>query len=297
MRLAGGARELDQVLDEHDAQNVVQVFLVDRDTGILLLTEEGAQLVKRRVRLDGDDIGSRCHDLADQRVAEVHDGLEEPPLVAFDEALLFACFQVCVRRLTGFFLGGGGHCLRPLPLAIAAAFDEQTHKRAGHRMEESRRVVERRQEELQHALRIAAHDQHRQHVLEHEDEHRDEDEEHSDRLKARAPRQHRDHDRREGKDQSQHQPRRDEELDRIFEVEAEPVVPAPTLRDQAERQPHQRTERRLDGAHIDRTDGQQQKEKGGEHHSPARSINPAGSPPRRRSRASTRAIRPLSSNA
>ena len=146
-------------------------------------------------------------------------------------------------------------------------------------MEESRRVVERRQEELQHALRIAAHDQHRQHVLEHQDEHRDEDEEHSDRLKARAPRQHGDHDRREGEDQSQHQPRRDEELDRIFEVEAEPIVPAAALGHQAERQPHQRAERRLDGAHVDRTDGQQQEEKAGRTSIRPRSFDQPGGEP------------------
>ncbi len=53
-------------------------------------------------------------------------------------------------------------------------------------MEEPRREVERRQEDLEHALRVAADDEHRQHVLADEDEDRHEEHEHPDRLEARA---------------------------------------------------------------------------------------------------------------
>ena len=42
-------REVDQVLHEDDAEDVVQVLLVDGETGVLLLAEPRAQLIERGV--------------------------------------------------------------------------------------------------------------------------------------------------------------------------------------------------------------------------------------------------------
>ena len=52
--------------------------------------------------------------------------------------------------------------------------------------------------------------------------------------------------RRQREDEAEHEPRRDEQLDGIVEVVPEAVVAAAALGHQAERQPHQRAERRLD---------------------------------------------------
>ena len=53
-------------------------------------------------------------------------------------------------------------------------------------MEEARGDIERRQQHLEHALRVAAHDEQREHVLADEDEDRDEQQQHPDRLEARS---------------------------------------------------------------------------------------------------------------
>ena len=63
--------------------------------------------------------------------------------------------------------------------------------------------------------------------------------------------QDRDAHRRQREDQAEQQPRRDEEPDRIVEVEAEPIVAAAALGHEPQRQPHQRAERRLDRADVD----------------------------------------------
>jgi hypothetical protein len=82
--------ELDQILHEDDAEDVVEVVRIHGDPRILLLTEERQQLVERRVAADRDDVRPRRHDLADERVAEVHDRLQQAPAVPFDDALVVA---------------------------------------------------------------------------------------------------------------------------------------------------------------------------------------------------------------
>ena len=65
------------------------------------------------------------------------------------------------------------------------------------------------------------------------------------------------------------QPRGHEQLDRILEVEAEPIVAAAALGHQPQRQPHQRAERGLDRADVDGGDREQEEEQRG--HDPLRS--------------------------
>ena len=76
--------------------------------------------------------------------------------------------------------------------------------------------------------------------------------------KPGAPGQDGDEHRREREDDAEQQPRRDEQLDRIVEVVAEPIVAAAALGHQAQRQPHQRAERRLDRADVDGGDREQE---------------------------------------
>ena len=44
-----------------------------------------------------DDVGARRHHLAHQRVAEIDDRLQQPPLVPLDQSLLLAGLEVGVR--------------------------------------------------------------------------------------------------------------------------------------------------------------------------------------------------------
>jgi hypothetical protein len=167
-------------------------------------------------------------------------------------------------------------------------------------VEEPRGEVERRQENLERFFRIAPHDQQRQHVLEHEDEDRNEQQQHPNLRKAFRACEHREHDRGEGEDEAEHQPRGHEELDGIVEVEPEAIVAPAALDHQPQRETHQRAEGGFDCAHVDRRERQQQEQRDhaltrrGRSRVEARSISPEASPPLRRSLNSTRAIRPLS---
>ena len=78
----------------------------------------------------------------------------------------------------------------------------------------------------------------------------------------RAAGQDRDRHRRQREDEAEHQPGRQEQPDRIVEVEAEPIVAAAALGHQPQRQPHQRAERRLDRADVDGGYGEQEEKDG-----------------------------------
>ena len=99
--------------------------------------------------------------------------------------------------------------------------------------------------------------------------------------------------RRRAGDQAEQQPHRDEQQQRIVEVRAERARTVAALGHQAQRQPHQRAEGRLDRAEVDRG-AREQEDDAAESSRRARSISPSRRPPLRRSRRSTRAIRPSS---
>ena len=245
----------DQVLDEDDALDVVEILVEDRDARILLLAEERPQLAESRIRRDGNDVWTRRHDLAHEGVAEIDDRLQEGPLLALDQVLLLHRFDA-VGRLARALLGGA----RDRVLALAPAVDDQADERAGQRVQEAGGKIERRQQELEGLLGVAAHDEERQHVLEEQDEHRHEQQQHPDRGKALRAGEHGEHDRGEREDQAEHQPRRHEELDGIVEVEPEAVVAAAALDHQPQRQPHQGAEGGLDRADVDGGERQEQQE-------------------------------------
>ena len=71
-------------------------------------------------------------------------------------------------------------------------------------------------------------------------------EQHADRLKPGAPGQDRDEHRRQREDDAEQQPRRNEQLDRVVEIEPEAIVAAAAFRHQPQREAHQGAERGLD---------------------------------------------------
>ena len=108
---------------------------------------------------------------------------------------------------------------------------------------------------------------------------------------ARPVEEHDEH-RRQRENDPEEEPCGEEQLDRIVEIEPEAVGAAAAFRHQAEREAHEGAEGRLDDADVDSGNREQEQEKRA--HGRDRSIRPAASPPFRRRRASSRAIRPLS---
>ena len=257
------ALHADQVLHEHDAQDVIEVFRVDRDARVFLLAEERAQLVERCVGMDRDHVGARRHHLTHKRVAEVDNRPEQPALVSFDEPLFLPRFEVGVRRFPRVRIRGRRRAAVGFHLRAARIGRDDAHQAAGQRVQEACGHVERRQQHLEHPLGIAPDDQERKQVLAEQDEHRDEEQQHPDRLESRASRQDRGAHRREREDDAEHQPRGNEELDRIVEVETEAIGAATALGHQAQRQPHERAERGLDGADVDGGHGEQEEDEWG----------------------------------
>ena len=82
--------ELEHVAHMDEADDVIDGAFVDRDARILLVNDELAQLLERRVGPDGDHVGARRHDFANHFVAELDHGLDELAIVFFDEAFLGA---------------------------------------------------------------------------------------------------------------------------------------------------------------------------------------------------------------
>ena len=95
-------------------------------------------------------------------------------------------------------------------------------------------------------------------------------------------------------DEPEQQPHRDEQQQRIVEIGAEALGAAAALRHQAQRQPHQRAERRLDRAEVDRGAREQEQQRAGSSARSARSIRPfARGRPCAAAALRARAIRPV----
>ncbi len=181
-----GAGETNQVLHEHHAGDVVEILGVDGDAGILLLAKQRAEIVERGVGPNRHHVRPRRHHFADERVAEIDDRLEQLAPIALDQALVVDR----VRLLRGNPRIGGSRGIvdRRIGALAPALRGDELHQRSGQRVEESGDDIERRQEHLEHALRIAAHDQQRQHVRTDEYEQGEEDKQQADRLAARRAR-------------------------------------------------------------------------------------------------------------
>jgi hypothetical protein len=76
------------VLRVQDADDVDVRGVVYRDARVAVLDEDAHRLGERRHQRDGHDVGPGRHHFADDGVAELEDGVDEPLLVFFDGRLL-----------------------------------------------------------------------------------------------------------------------------------------------------------------------------------------------------------------
>ncbi len=167
--VSAGARPqlLQQVLDEQDADDVVERLVEDRQARVLLLAEQRQQLLDGRGVVDRDDVGPRRHDLAHHRLAEVGEVAQQLARLAFLHRLvLFLLLGGGGRRASEASVSGVGGSRWPLPLA--RSFDRLVPMRSS--VEVSGFIIaaidiERRQQHVEHALGIAADDQQRDQVL------------------------------------------------------------------------------------------------------------------------------------
>ena len=162
----------------------------------------------------GDDIGPRRHHLAHQRVAEVHDALEELALFALDEPLLFGRVDERLRGVVGR-LGRFVRIARRWRRRTARRRDAAGHP-AGQRSDGVRDRRKRRQQQLEHALRVAADNDERQQQLEHRDEHDDahRDERHRGRALDADARGQKSRRRRRSRARAENEPARTAAADR-----------------------------------------------------------------------------------
>ena len=71
-----GVVDVEEVVGEGDAGDVVERAGVDGDAGEGVLVDDLSELLEGEVAGDGDDLGARGHDLADDLVAELDDGAD-----------------------------------------------------------------------------------------------------------------------------------------------------------------------------------------------------------------------------
>ena len=179
-RASSAVLEDDEVLHEDEAGDVVERVLVDGKARVLLLEEQRAHVADGRGVADRDDVGPRRHHLADERVAEVDDALQQPALLAFDQPFLLRGVDVGLRRLVGFL----GRLVRRRRRPAAPGRGHDAGDPAGHRPERAGERRERRQQDLEHALGIAAGDEQRHEQLEDEDEGREREQQRRQRVRA-----------------------------------------------------------------------------------------------------------------
>src|SRR5215204_3835193 len=233
-------RQRNEILHEHNPGDVVEVVAIDGHPRILLFAKQRTQILQRGVGTYGDDVRTRRHHFADDGLGEIDDRLQQ-----------FAAFSLGNGTL--FRLGFTGALWRGDIRAIAAVgrlalatrrneIDDQGSKRHEH----SRDGVECRQQEIQHALRIAPHDEQRNQVLTLHDNRHHRDDEGDDRERVADIAETRDeHAGEDGTDPDQNT-NRDEKLERIVEILTEAVVAASAFGHQPKRESHQRTEGSLD---------------------------------------------------
>ncbi len=102
-----GVGDLEQVVGEDDAGDVVEIAAVDGNTGEDVLFEGGGELLQSEAAVDGVDLGARGHDLADDLVAELDDGANELAIALLEDALFFPGLEQGVHGLGGMLLFGG----------------------------------------------------------------------------------------------------------------------------------------------------------------------------------------------
>ena len=82
--------QLEHVAHVHEADDLVDGLLVDRNARVLLVDDQLAQLLERGVGRNGHDVGPRRHHFAHHLVAELHHRLDQLAVVFLDEAFFGA---------------------------------------------------------------------------------------------------------------------------------------------------------------------------------------------------------------
>ena len=80
-------RELHEILEVHDARDVVGLAVGDGNAGDALVEEELHSFLGRRGGIHRHHVGARHHDFAHECIGEVEDRMNELAVVLFDEVL------------------------------------------------------------------------------------------------------------------------------------------------------------------------------------------------------------------
>ena len=103
--------QFEHVAHVHEADDVVDGSLIDRNARVLLVNHQLAQIFERPVGFDGHDFRTRRHHFAHGLVAERHHRFDQLAVVFLDDAFLFAGrderFDVA-GRARAFFVRLGG---------------------------------------------------------------------------------------------------------------------------------------------------------------------------------------------
>src|SRR5271168_279996 len=97
----------EEIVGEGDAGDVIERAVVDRDARECVLVDGCSELLQGEGAGDGEDLGTRGHDLEDDFVAELYGGTDQLAVGLFEYALLFAGFQERVHGFRGVIFFGG----------------------------------------------------------------------------------------------------------------------------------------------------------------------------------------------
>src|SRR5678815_4083301 len=153
-RRRGFRRKRDQVLHVDDAKDVVETVSKDWHAGVLLLAKQRAEISKRRINLNGDNVWTRRHYFTRNGLRKVDDRLQQlPPFLLRDRIV------GCGLRLGSRRLGLRFTVAPAIALALAVRTEHANHGER-HRLQQARNGVEDGQQQVERLLRVASHDQH-----------------------------------------------------------------------------------------------------------------------------------------
>ena len=131
----------------NEADDVVEVALVDRQPRVTVLLEDPHDVLERRALVDGHHVGARHHHLADRLVADLDDAMDHVVLLLLDHALLLRY----VEKGDELFLSQE----RGLGRAPAGECSRDDGHGPQHRVEKSRHPVDRARRGKRDPLRVS----------------------------------------------------------------------------------------------------------------------------------------------
>ena len=100
--------DLQQVVSEGQALDVVERAGVDGHARVILPAQQLEELLQGDRFFDGEDLGARGHDFADQHVAELDGAADKVAVALLEDALFFAGLDKGFDIDSGLLFGGGG---------------------------------------------------------------------------------------------------------------------------------------------------------------------------------------------